>query len=249
MTNGERTVAFGQNGALSALDRLGTWLSAHKLEALVGAVDGKRVGDFGAGYEARTARRLAGRAAETVVVDLALADDLSALPGVRAIEGRLPAVMTAIADGSIDVALAVSVLEHLDEPDAMLSELHRVLAPGGVLFVNVPSWAGKRLLEFSAFRLGLTTRPTTTRGTFGRCSSAPVSSPTTSAADVTSSGSTPTPSAASERRERPGRTTRPPVPDGQRQPRSGGRAPRGVLSRDPRHRRPRHDRRRRVEPR
>ena len=28
-------------------------------------------------------------------------------------------------------------------------------SPNGVLFVNVPSWAGKRLLEFSAFRLGL----------------------------------------------------------------------------------------------
>jgi len=155
VANGERTVAFGQSGALSVLDRLGTWLSAHKLETLVGPVDGKRVGDFGAGYEARTARRLVGRAAEIVIVDLALAEDLLGLPGVRAIEGRLPAAMAEIADASIDVALAVSVLEHLDEPDAMLSELHRVLAPGGVLFVNVPSWAGKRFLEFSAFRLGL----------------------------------------------------------------------------------------------
>lgn len=37
----------------------------------------------------------------------------------------------------------------------MLAECRRLLAPGGVLLVNVPSWRGKRWLEFSAFRLGL----------------------------------------------------------------------------------------------
>ncbi len=30
-----------------------------------------------------------------------------------------------------------------------------MLAPGGVLIVNVPTWAGKTFLELSAFRLGL----------------------------------------------------------------------------------------------
>jgi hypothetical protein len=47
------------------------------------------------------------------------------------------------------------VLEHLWDPLAMLRELHRVTAAGGVCLVNVPSWQGKRFLEFSAFRLGL----------------------------------------------------------------------------------------------
>jgi predicted SAM-dependent methyltransferase len=47
------------------------------------------------------------------------------------------------------------VLEHLWEPQVMLSECRRLLAPGGTLLVNVPSWRGKRALEFSAFRLGL----------------------------------------------------------------------------------------------
>ena len=155
MAESGRTVAFGQGGALSVLDRFGTWLSTRKLRTLLGPIDGKRLGDFGAGFDARAARPLISRAAETTIVDLALAKDLSELPRVRAIEGRLPAAMSEVGDGSIDVALLVSVLEHLDEPDVMLSELRRVLAPSGVLFVNVPSWAGKRFLEFSAFRLGL----------------------------------------------------------------------------------------------
>ena len=52
-------------------------------------------------------------------------------------------------------SLCVSVLEHLWDPLATLREARRVLASGGVCLVNVPSWRGKRFLEFSAYRLGL----------------------------------------------------------------------------------------------
>ncbi len=51
--------------------------------------------------------------------------------------------------------MIVSVLEHVTEPRRLLAEARRLLAPGGVLLVNVPSWRGKRYLELSAFRLGL----------------------------------------------------------------------------------------------
>jgi SAM-dependent methyltransferase len=51
----------------------------------------------------------------------------------------------------------MAVLEHLTEPQAALLEFRRLLAPGGVLLVNVPTWRGKRVLEFVAFRLGIAT--------------------------------------------------------------------------------------------
>jgi hypothetical protein len=49
----------------------------------------------------------------------------------------------------------VSVLEHLWEPLETMREIRRLLGPGGVALVNVPSWRGKKYLELSAFRLGL----------------------------------------------------------------------------------------------
>jgi SAM-dependent methyltransferase len=49
----------------------------------------------------------------------------------------------------------MSVVEHLWEPAPTLAQFHRLLRPGGVCAVNVPSWLGKRALEFSAFKLGL----------------------------------------------------------------------------------------------
>jgi SAM-dependent methyltransferase len=89
------------------------------------------------------------------LVDVALAPDLKAHRRVTAIEGTLPDSVRAVEDDSLDVVLCISVLEHLWDPVSLLRELRRVAAPGAVCLVNVPSWRGKRFLEFSAFRLGL----------------------------------------------------------------------------------------------
>ncbi len=43
-----------------------------------------------------------------------------------------------LADGSMDSAMATEVLEHCPDPVAVLREIHRVLAPGGVFFFTVP---------------------------------------------------------------------------------------------------------------
>jgi SAM-dependent methyltransferase len=115
----------------------------------------KAVGDFGCGYSAGFARQLIGVAASVTLVDILLAPDLKQNPRVRAIEGYLPGALGAIESGSLDLVLCLSVLEHLWHPLDLLSECHRILAPGGLCLVNVPSWRGRYYLELSAFRLGL----------------------------------------------------------------------------------------------
>jgi len=153
-----RRTSYGQASALSPVDRLGVALSARRVRRSVGALAGRRVADFGCGFEARIACSLRDGVASLTLIDVALSAELQALDGVRTIEGALPGAARALGDASIDVVLCTSVIEHLDEPLAALTEIRRVLAPGGVAFVNVPSWFGKRLLEFSAFRLGLSPR-------------------------------------------------------------------------------------------
>jgi SAM-dependent methyltransferase len=151
----ERATAYGQAQPPSSVDRFGVWLSARALHRHVPSFAGKRLGDFGCGYHARFARSVLDELRSAVLVDVALAEDLMADERVTAIEGRLPNAIAGVGDGSLDVVLCISVLEHLSEPLDMLRELRRVVAPGGVCLVNVPSWRGKRALEFSAFRLGL----------------------------------------------------------------------------------------------
>jgi SAM-dependent methyltransferase len=130
------------------------WLSARALHRHVPSFRGKSVGDFGCGYEARFVRSVLPEIERAVLVDFALAADLKAHERVTAIEGALPDAVREVDDGSLDIVLCISVLEHLSEPLETLVELRRVVAPGGVCLINVPTWRGKWFLEFSAFRLG-----------------------------------------------------------------------------------------------
>lgn len=150
----EREHAYLQKEKATVVDRFGVWLSGRQIRRYVPGFAGKRVGDFGCGYDAAFARTIAGEVASLVLVDVALADDLKADGRVRAIEGRLPDVLAPLPAASLDVVLIVSVLEHVADPAGLLREVKRLLAPGGVALVNVPSWRGKKFLEFSAFRLG-----------------------------------------------------------------------------------------------
>ena len=58
-------------------------------------------------------------------------------------------------DESFDVVTMLAVLEHLDEPMAVLGEIRRVLRNGGLLAGTVPSVTSKPVLEFLAYRLGV----------------------------------------------------------------------------------------------
>lgn len=150
-----RESAFGQHRTLTWADRLGVWLSFRQVTRWLGSPDAMRICDIGSGYHARLARRLASEGAHVTALDVALAPELSRLPGIRACEGGLPGILNPLADGEWDAVLCISVLEHLWDPELLLGHAHRMLRPGGILLLNVPSWRGKRALEFSAFRLGM----------------------------------------------------------------------------------------------
>lgn len=54
----------------------------------------------------------------------------------------LDALALPIATGSLDVVLALEVLEHLPQPSRMLREAARVLVPGGMLVITTPFMFG-----------------------------------------------------------------------------------------------------------
>jgi len=100
-------------------------------------------------------RPLLGEVEHATLIDFRVADDLKQHSHVTAIEGELPDVLARIEDASLDVVICISVLEHIWDDARTLEECRRILVPGGVLYVHVPSWRGKRPLEIQAFRFGL----------------------------------------------------------------------------------------------
>lgn len=151
----DERAAFGRSRDLVLFDKVGRWAAGRKVQRYVGPLGGKRVGDFGCGFDAAFMREHLHEVAHATLVDFQVAADLKELPRVTAIEGTMPEALSKVEDASLDVVICVSVLEHIWDDAALLQECRRVLAPGGVLYVHVPSWHGKRLLEISAFRFGI----------------------------------------------------------------------------------------------
>jgi len=149
-----RSESYGERG-LTPVDRLGVALSIRRVRRTAGFDPPPRVIDLGCGYEATLLTALAPRISSGTGVDLRISERARAVPRLDYIEATIEDALPAIPDGAADLVLLISVLEHLREPDRILGECHRLLAPGGTLMVNVPTWLGKRFLELAAFRLGV----------------------------------------------------------------------------------------------
>ncbi len=58
-------------------------------------------------------------------------------------------------NSSFDVVTSLANLEHLPNPEYSLEEIHRILKPGGLLLLTVPTTFSKPILEFLSYKLGL----------------------------------------------------------------------------------------------
>lgn len=110
---------------------------------LLGAVKAKRVLDLGCG-PGRNAVALARQGAHVVGIDaaprmIALARELAAEHDVR-VEWRVGDLVELawLRAGSIDLALSTGVLEHVDDLDRVLRQVHRVLRTNGPFVFTHP---------------------------------------------------------------------------------------------------------------
>ncbi|MBM3263239.1 MAG: class I SAM-dependent methyltransferase [candidate division Zixibacteria bacterium] len=53
---------------------------------------------------------------------------------------------------SVDAIICIQVLEHISDPFQFANELHRVLKPGGKLFLSVPQGYGEHQMPYDYFR-------------------------------------------------------------------------------------------------
>lgn len=129
-----------------ALDQWGSFHAGAIVKSLylqwtLGPLLRKRSGialDAGCGPTAPFSRVLARRLAawHFLGLDLKLTLPQSAPPNLRLCIGDLRGLPVA---GPFDVIYSIDVLEHLEDVETCLSDLARCLAPGGYIFLHVPS--------------------------------------------------------------------------------------------------------------
>ena len=152
----DKPEAYGESG-LNPLDRLGVWARTRPVRAYVKRERPGRVLDIGCGYDAGLIRALHDDVGAAVGIDLRVAPSAKALPRATFVEQPIEAALDGLPERSFDAVFMMSVLEHLPDGSAALAGCHRVLRPGGSLFVHVPTWRGRVVLEHLAFRHGLAT--------------------------------------------------------------------------------------------
>ncbi|MGH9190532.1 MAG: class I SAM-dependent methyltransferase [Acidimicrobiales bacterium] len=105
--------------------------------ALLPPLAGKRLLDLGSGDGFVTAE-LGADALLAVAVDVGAPEPLAPRRRhVSQVTARLPGPLP-FPSGSFDVVVSLETIEHLGDTDALLEEVHRVLAPGGCLVLSTP---------------------------------------------------------------------------------------------------------------
>jgi SAM-dependent methyltransferase len=152
--NSRMDQSYGQQG-LSLVDRFGMWLSQRAIRRHLPGRNDLDVLELGCGYRAAQLVALKQKLKRGIGVDFQIAPELRALDRFTFHEGTIEETLPKLESETVDVVMLLSVLEHLPEPQLAIQSAWRLLRPSGLLLVNVPTWLGKRFLEFSAFRLGL----------------------------------------------------------------------------------------------
>jgi len=146
--------SYGQRG-LTLADRLGAWLSQRAIRRYLPRRNDLEVLELGCGYHAAQLVALKPRLKRGLGVDFHIAPELQTLERFTFHQGTIEETLPKLESETMDVVMLISVVEHLAEPHFALQSAWRLLKPSGLLLVNVPTWLGKRFLEFSAFRLRL----------------------------------------------------------------------------------------------
>lgn len=133
----------------SLLDKIAAWWRMQKVKKYI--PQNAFLCDLGCGYRGKFVKKMAQRAKKAIGVDLVVDSNVKEAILIKAdLNHHLP-----LKTNSQNVVTAMAVIEHLSKPDKAITEVYRILQPGGKCILTTPTPKAKKLLEFLAFKLKL----------------------------------------------------------------------------------------------
>ena len=130
------------------LDKFIAYIRYRKIDKYI--PKGGIVCDIGCGRNAEFLRRHSSEIELGYGFDFRISD--SSLGNIRLFNNKVMKQFP-IEKDSCDAVFMIAVLEHLDNPLEMLSNIYNVLVPGGQVVLTTPTPLAKPILEFMAFKL------------------------------------------------------------------------------------------------
>lgn len=147
-----RTTSFGENRPLSVVDKVGIGLSNRKVIKIIQKFSPPPiVFDIGCGYNAQLLKNLSPFIARGYGFDISTTNE-SIFNNLTLINGPIEQTLYDNNLSSVDIILMISVIEHITDPLPIIKKCREILNRGGILIINVPTWRGKTILEWLAFK-------------------------------------------------------------------------------------------------
>lgn len=134
-------------------------MSTHlkNLQSIIPNISQRRVLDLGAGAGEfvidATKEGIAVTGLEKKSQNIAHAHELAQKAGVTITMIQGDALATPCKDNEFDFINLCEVIEHVDDPETLLKETYRILAPNGLVYVSVPNRFGMRDQHFKLYFL------------------------------------------------------------------------------------------------
>lgn len=110
--------------------------------------------DLGCGYNFLLLKKHIDKFEKVYLADVSInKEEAKRNNNIELLIGDIHETINSLSDSSIGLVYANNIIEHLSEPQIVLESLKRITTENSVIYVSVPSWLGKSVLEFFAFVL------------------------------------------------------------------------------------------------
>ncbi len=110
--------------------------------------------DLGSGYDFLLLKKHIVKFEKVYLADVSInKEEAKKNNNIELLIGDIHETINSIPDSSVGFVYANNIIEHLSEPRIVLESLKRITTENSLIYVSVPSWLGKSVLEFFAFVL------------------------------------------------------------------------------------------------